>query len=92
MAFTNLRPAPVSFARACESREEQRISANPKSSASSTKTAKSPSAQADLPSVHRERQSVMVPGEGRLPGIVVPLPQVVIGDRRRRAWFPGRRR
>jgi hypothetical protein len=53
------------------------MNANPKNSASSTKNAKYLSARTDLPSVHRERQSVMVPGEGQLPDVVVPLPQVV---------------
>jgi hypothetical protein len=35
---------------------------------------------ADLPPVLREGQSVLVPGEGRLAGIVVPLPQLIAGD------------
>ena len=37
-------------------------------------------ATADLPPVHREGQSVLVLGEGRLAGIVVPLPQRIGGD------------
>jgi hypothetical protein len=32
----------------------------------------------------------MVLGEGRLPEIVVPLPQVAMGDRRRRLGFTSR--
>ena len=34
-------------------------------------------ADADLPPVRREGQSVLVLGEGRLAGIVVPLPQPI---------------
>jgi hypothetical protein len=83
-ALATPRPGALCFAFARESREEPRINANPKSSASSTKYARCQSAGADLPSVHRERQSVMAACEGRLPGIVVPLPQVATGNRRRR--------
>jgi hypothetical protein len=72
------------LASGCENREEPRIIANPKSSASSIKKYQIPSARADLPSVRGERQSVMVADEGRLRGIVVPLPQVATGDRHRR--------
>ena len=38
--------------------------------------AKSLSSKADLPLVRRERQSLMAAAKGRLPGIVVPPPQV----------------
>jgi hypothetical protein len=78
MALASLLPAPVSLAR--EGSDEQRINAIPKRSASSTKKYKMPSARADLPPVLRERQSVLVPRNGRLPDIVVPLPQVARRD------------
>jgi hypothetical protein len=39
------------------------------------KKAKFQSAGFDLPPVRRDRQSVMAAREGRLPDIVVPLPQ-----------------
>jgi hypothetical protein len=67
-------PAPVCVAR--ESRREQHINAFPKRSTTLQKLKKNPSADADLPPVLRERQSVMVLSEGRLAGVVVPLPQV----------------
>jgi len=38
------------------------------------------SAGVDLPPVLTERQSVSAPRKGRLAGIVVPLPQAVMGD------------
>ncbi len=44
------------------------------------KNAKFARASGDLPLVLRERQSVLVLGKGRLPHIVVPLPQVATGD------------
>jgi hypothetical protein len=40
------------------------------------KYAKSRAARTDLPPVRRERQLVLVLRKGRLPDIVVPLPQV----------------
>jgi hypothetical protein len=67
-------PAPVCIAR--ESRREQHINAFPKTSTTRQKAQKNPSADADLPPVRRERQSVMVIFEGRLTGVVVLLPQV----------------
>jgi len=74
------RPAPQPPAR--KSHDEQRIDAIPKGAPARQKNAKSPSARADLPPVFAERQSVVIPGKGRLPGVVVPLPQVRIGDLR----------
>jgi hypothetical protein len=47
----------------------------PKTCASSAKKAKIQSAGLDLPSVRQDRQSVMAGRAGRLPDIVVPLPQ-----------------
>jgi hypothetical protein len=52
----------------------------PKEAPARQKDAKSPSACADLPPVLTQRQSVTVVGTGRLPNIVVPLPQMVRGD------------
>jgi hypothetical protein len=49
-------------------------------SANSKKLAKITPADADLPPVLREGQSVSVLGEGRLAGIVVPLPQLIGGE------------
>jgi hypothetical protein len=73
-ACKNLRPTAVRHAR--NGRVEQRINAIPKKTcASSAKKAKFQSARFDLPSVRRDRQSVMAAREGRLPDIVVPLPQ-----------------
>jgi hypothetical protein len=51
----------------------------PKSRASSTKNTKIPIDRGDLPPVLPERQSVMAPAKGRLPDVVVLLPQVAIG-------------
>ena len=76
-ALGSLWPAAVSLAR--EGRDEQHVNAIPKRSASSTKM-QIPSAGADLPPVLRERQSVLILRKGRLPDIVVPLPQVASGD------------
>ena len=76
-APTSLRPVLVSFAR--EGRDEQHINAISRRGPSSTKR-KIPSAGIDLPPVLRERQSVPVVCERRLPDIVVPLPQVTRGD------------
>ena len=78
MTLASLRPVPVSLAR--EGRDEQRMNVIPKRSASSTKNAISSTARADLPPVLAKRQSVMAVGSGRLPAIVVPLPQVAWSD------------
>ena len=79
IALATLRPAPVSFAR--EGRDEQHINAISKRNAGRLdENAKIPSAGADLLPVLRERQSVLVLRKGRLPDIVVPLPQVARGD------------
>jgi hypothetical protein len=73
MRLASLRPTPVSFAR--EDRDEQHMNAISKRSASSKKH-QNPSAGADLPPVLPGGQSVLVLRYGRLPDIVVPLPQV----------------
>jgi hypothetical protein len=61
-ALATLPPAPVSRAR--EGRGEQHMSLIPKRNASPTKMQKMPAAGADLPSVLRERQSVLVRRNG----------------------------
>jgi hypothetical protein len=43
------------------------------------KMQKIPVGRADLPPILPERQSVVIPANGRLPGIVVRLPQVPTG-------------
>jgi len=50
-----------------------------KSRAPTRKNTKIPVGGADLPSVSPERQSGVVAARGRLPGIVVPLPQLSAG-------------
>jgi hypothetical protein len=75
------RPDPVPFAR--EGREEQHMDAIPKRSANSVNP-KIPSNEGDLPLVPAEGQSVLVLGQGRLAGIVPPLPQVRIEARQER--------
>jgi hypothetical protein len=76
MALGSLRPAPLSFARV--GRGEQHMDAIPKER--QLKNTEITPAGADLPPVLRERQLVLVLGEGRLADNVVPLPQVVGGD------------
>src|SRR4051794_14651586 len=78
MVLTSPRPVPVSFAR--EGRDEQHMNANSKRERPLDKKCKMPSAGADLPRVLMERQLGLVPGKGRIPDIVVPLPQLVSGD------------
>jgi hypothetical protein len=68
------RPDPRFLVR--DSRDEQPINAISKSSANSAETAKTPTTVGDLPPLLRERQSVLLLCGGRLPVIVVPLPQV----------------
>jgi len=79
-ALAMLRAAPVSRAR--EGRDEQHMNAIPKNKKERQfdKKCKIPAAGTDLPSVLRERQSVLALRKGRLPDIVVPLPQVARGD------------
>jgi hypothetical protein len=78
-AVTDLRPAPRQ-SPARENHDEQRIKCIPKKpSASSKKNAKIPVGRADLRPILPERQSVEGPANGRLPGIVVRLPQVLTG-------------
>jgi hypothetical protein len=78
-AVTDLRPTPrQSLAR--ENHDEQRINAFPKNQAPTRqKMQKIPVGRADLPPILPERQSVVIPANGRLPGIVVRLPQVPTG-------------
>ena len=76
-ALATLPPPPVSRAR--EGRDEHHMNAIPEGAPARQKC-KNPAAGADLPSVLSERQSVLVPRKGRLPDIVVPLPQVARGD------------
>jgi len=77
-ALAMLRAAPVSRAR--EGRDEQHMNAIPKNKKERQFECKIPAAGTDLPSVLRERQSVLALRKGRLPDIVVPLPQVARGD------------
>jgi len=56
------------------------MNANPKKQRRLVKNAKILIGRADLPPVLRERQSVMVLGQARLAGNVVPLPQSGSGD------------
>jgi hypothetical protein len=44
------------------------------------KMQKIPVGRADLRPILPERQSVVIPANGRLPGVVVRLPQVPTGD------------
>jgi hypothetical protein len=53
----------------------------PKKERQLDKNTKSASARADLPPVSPERQSAVIPGQGRLANIVVLLPQLLIGGR-----------
>jgi hypothetical protein len=76
-ALATLPPAPVSRAR--EGRDEQHMNLIPKGAPARQKC-KMPAAGADLPSVLRERQSVLVRRKGLLPDIVVPLPQATRRD------------
>jgi hypothetical protein len=78
-AVTDLRPAPRrSLAR--ENHDEQRINAFPKNQAPARqKIQKIPVGRADLPPILPERQSVVIAADGRLPGVVVRLPQVPTG-------------
>jgi hypothetical protein len=78
-AVTDLRPASrQSLAR--ENHDEQRINAFPKNQAPTRqKMQKIPVGRADLLPILPERQSVVIPANGRLPGIVVRLPQVTAG-------------
>jgi hypothetical protein len=79
VAVTDLRPAPhQSLAR--ENHDEPRINAFPENRAPTRKNTKIPVGAADLPPVSPKRQSGVVPAHGRLPGVVVPLPQVQRGD------------
>jgi hypothetical protein len=73
-ADKNRRPTAVCHAR--KGRVEQRINAIPKKLAPARqKKPNFKSVRNDLPRVRRDRQSVMAACEGRLPDIVVPLPQ-----------------
>jgi hypothetical protein len=78
-AVTDLRPAPrQSLAR--ENHDGQRINTFPKNQARARqKMQKIPVDRADLRPILPERQSVVIPANGRLPGVVVRLPQVPTG-------------
>ena len=78
MALASLWPAPVSLA--LEGRDEQRMNVIPKRSANSTRNCQIPIGPCRFAPVLTQRQLVTVVGTGRLPNIVVPLPQVVRGD------------
>jgi hypothetical protein len=68
------RPSPIFLAR--EQRDRQRMHSIPNRRSASPKNAQNiKSTVTDLPPLRRERQSVGVPGERRMPAIVVRLPQ-----------------
>jgi monoamine oxidase len=75
-ATTSLRQIPVSFAR--ESRDEQHMNAiSKKSSAGSANNPKYHSLDSRFAPVPRKRQPVLVLKNGRLPHIVVAVPQAI---------------
>ena len=77
-AVRDLRATPQqSLAR--ENHDEQRMNAFPKKERQLDKKCKIPVGRTDLPPVFPERQSAVVPANRQLPGIVVPLPQVLTG-------------
>jgi hypothetical protein len=75
-ATTSLRQIPVSVAR--ESRDEQHMNAiSKKSSAGSANNPKYHSLDSRFAPVSRKRQPVLVLKNGRLPHIVVAMPQAI---------------
>jgi hypothetical protein len=77
-APTSLRPVTVALAR--EGRDAQHINAIPRKGVPAQQKIQNTIGRCDLPPVLRERQSVLAARDGRLPDIVVPLPQVVRDD------------
>jgi hypothetical protein len=78
-AIADLRSAPRrSLAR--ENHDPRRINAFLKNRAPTRQQMeKIPVGRTDLPPVFPERQSVVIPANGRLPGVVVRLPQPPTG-------------